>query len=118
GLGMGTDTTKSDMMQALLEGVALLAAEVMSAMGRATPLQGAISIDGGLSNNRYFCNFLGRALGQPVVVAGSADLTGLGCAQLALIGAGLADLARLPPPPPPPNPPHSSLPLPHPPRPP
>ena len=99
-LGLGADTTKTDMMQALLEGVALLAAEVIAAMGRATPLQGSISIDGGLSNNRYFCNFLGRALGQPLVVAGSADLTGLGCAQLALIGAGLADLDSLPPPPP------------------
>jgi glycerol kinase len=99
-LGLGADTTRTDMMQALLEGVALLAAEVIAAMMRATPLQGSISIDGGLSNNRYFCNFLGRALGQPVVVAGSADLTGLGCAQLALIGAGLADLDTLPPPPP------------------
>jgi glycerol kinase len=99
-LGLGADTTKTDMMQALLEGVALLAAEVIAAMMRATPLQGSISIDGGLSNNRYFCGFLGRALGQPVVVAGSADLTGLGCAQLALIGAGLAELDSLPPAPP------------------
>jgi len=99
-LGLGADTTKADMMQALLEGVALLAAEVIDTMHQAAPLQGSISIDGGLSNNRYFCNFLGRALGQPLVVAGSADLTGLGCAQLALIGAGLADLDTLPPPPP------------------
>jgi glycerol kinase len=110
-LGMSNDTTRTDMMQALLEGVALLAAEVIAAMGRATPLQGSISIDGGLSNNRYFCNFLGRALGQPVVVAGSADLTGLGCAQLALIGAGLADLDSLPPPPPARNRVTSSTPL-------
>ncbi|HZF35866.1 MAG TPA: FGGY-family carbohydrate kinase, partial [Candidatus Angelobacter sp.] len=111
-LGLGADTTKTDMMQALLEGVALLAAEVIAAMARATPLQGSISIDGGLSNNRYFCNFLGRALGQPVVVAGSADLTGLGCAQLALIGAGLADLDTLPPPPPARNRVTSATPLP------
>ena len=110
-LGMSNDTTRTDMMQALLEGVALLAAEVIAAMGRATPLQGSISIDGGLSNNRYFCNFLGRALGQPVVVAGSADLTGLGCAQLALIGAGLADVDSLPPPPPARNRVTSSTPL-------
>jgi glycerol kinase len=110
-LGMSNDTTRADMMQALLEGVALLAAEVIAAMGRATPLQGSISIDGGLSNNRYFCNFLGRALGQPVVVAGSADLTGLGCAQLALIGAGLADIDTLPPPPPARNRVTSSTPL-------
>jgi len=98
-LGMSNDTTKADMMQALLEGVALLAAEVIGTMSRATPLQGPISIDGGLSNNRYFCDFLARALGRPVTVAGSADLTGLGCAQLALVGAGLVDIDSLPPPP-------------------
>ena len=63
------------MMQALLEGIALLAAEVIDAMNGATPLDGAISIDGGLSNNRYFCHFLARALGRPVFVPGSADLT-------------------------------------------
>ncbi|HET6223006.1 MAG TPA: FGGY-family carbohydrate kinase, partial [Dongiaceae bacterium] len=100
-LGLGLDTTKADMVQALLVGVALLAAEVIAAMDRATPLAGAISIDGGLSNNGYFCCFLARALDRPVVVPGSADLTGLGTAQLALIGAGLADLDSLPPAPPP-----------------
>jgi glycerol kinase len=96
-IGLGLDTTKADMMQALLEGVALLAAEVIAAMDRAMPLAGAVSIDGGLSNNGYFCRFLARALDRPVVVPGSADLTGLGVAQLALIGAALADLDSLPP---------------------
>jgi glycerol kinase len=100
-LGMSGGTTKRDMMQALLEGIALLAAEVIDAINRATPLTGAISIDGGLSNNGYFCNFLASALGRPVAVAGSADLTGLGCAQLAMIGAGLAAIDALPPAPPP-----------------
>jgi glycerol kinase len=98
---MSGGTTKRDMMQALLEGIALLAAEVIDAINRATPLTGAISIDGGLSNNGYFCNFLASALGRPVAVAGSADLTGLGCAQLAMIGAGLAAIDALPPAPPP-----------------
>jgi glycerol kinase len=100
-LGLALDTTKADMMQALLEGVALLAAEVIAAMDRATPLAGAVSIDGGLSNNGYFCQFLARALDRPVVVPGSADLTGLGTAQLALIGAGLAEFDDPPPAPPP-----------------
>lgn len=100
-LGMGLDTTKRDMMQALLEGIALLAAEVIDAMDRAAPLSGPISVDGGLSNNRYFCRFLARALGRPVRVPASADLTGLGCAQLAMIGAGLAQADALPAAPPP-----------------
>ncbi len=100
-LGMGLGTTRGDMMQAVLEGIALLAAEVVGAMGRAVPLEGAISIDGGLSNNAYFCEFLARVLQRPVVVPAIADLTGLGTAQMALIGAGLATARTLPPAPPP-----------------
>lgn len=96
-LGMGLETTKSDMMQALLEGIALLAAELIGAMDRATPLAGAVSIDGGLSNSGYFCDFLADAFGRPVVVPSVADLTGLGCAQMAMIGAGLATPETLPP---------------------
>jgi glycerol kinase len=100
-LGMGLETTRADMMQALLEGVALLAAELIAAMDRATPLSGAVSIDGGLSKNPYFCDFLAEALDRPVSVPASADLTGMGTAQLALIGAGLATIHSLPPAPPP-----------------
>jgi len=96
-LGLGLDSTKADMMQALLEGIALLAAEVIDAMHKAAPLDGAISIDGGLSSNRYFCKFLARALGRPVAVPGSAELTGLGTAQIAMIGTGLCDIDSLPP---------------------
>jgi glycerol kinase len=96
-LGLGLDSSKSDMMQAMLEGIALLASEVIDSMHKATPLDGAISIDGGLSSNRYFCRFLARALGRPVAVPDSADLTALGTAQLAMIGAGLCDIDSLPP---------------------
>jgi glycerol kinase len=98
-LGLGLDSSKADMMQALLEGIALLAAEAIDAMHKATPLESAISVDGGLSRNRYFCRFLARALGRPVTVPGSADLTALGAAQLAIIGAGLCAPDRLPRPP-------------------
>jgi glycerol kinase len=100
-LGMGLETSRLDMMQALLEGVALLASELIVAMDRATPLSGAISIDGGLSKNSYFCDFLAEALARPVSVPASADVTGLGSAQLTLIGAGLATIENLPPAPPP-----------------
>jgi glycerol kinase len=98
-LGLGLDSTKADMMQAMLEGIALLAAEVVDGMNLATPLNGAISIDGGLSNNSYFCKFLAGALGRAIVVPGTADLTALGTAQLAMIGAGLCGIDSLPPPP-------------------
>jgi glycerol kinase len=96
-LGLGLDSTKADMMQALLEGIALLAAEVIDTMNDTAPLAGAISIDGGLSNNTYFCKFLARALGRPVAVPASADLTSLGAAQLAMIGADICDIDSRPP---------------------
>ena len=96
-LGMGLETSRADMMQAVLEGVALLASELIVAMDQATPLSGAVSIDGGLSRNCYFGDFLADALDRPVSVPACADLTGLGAAQLALLGAGLATIENLPP---------------------
>lgn len=96
-LGLGLDTTKADMMQALLEGVALRAGEVLEAMARLAPVGGRISIDGGLAKNGYFGGFVANVLDREIVIPASTELTGLGTAQLALIGAGLATLETLPP---------------------
>ncbi|MDE2386055.1 MAG: glycerol kinase [Alphaproteobacteria bacterium] len=95
-LGLGLDTTRQDMMQALLEGVALRAAEVMEAMARLGAKGSSISIDGGLAANPYFGQFLANALNRHVSVAASADLTGLGAARMALLGAGAKTLPPLP----------------------
>jgi glycerol kinase len=95
-LGLGLDTTKQDMMQAILEGIALRATEVVQAMGRQGARGDFISIDGGLANNPYFGQFLANALHRMVVVAGSPNLTALGCARMALVGAGAKTLPPLP----------------------
>jgi glycerol kinase len=95
-LGMGLHTTKQDMMQAVLEGIALRAQEVVRAMDRLSEKGSFISIDGGLSANPYFGQFLANALNRKVVVAGSADLTALGTARMAMIGAGVKSLPPLP----------------------
>ena len=55
-LGLGLDTTPADMMQALLEGVALRAGEVIAAMGTATKLSGPIAIDGGMTATPIFAS--------------------------------------------------------------
>ncbi len=102
-IGLGLDTTKADMMQALLEGIALRATEVMQAMARMLPLGETISIDGGLANNDYFVQFLANALQRTVTVAASTELTALGTARMAMMGlslmkTGAVDLPPLPPP--------------------
>jgi glycerol kinase len=96
-LGLGLDTTKQDMMQAVLEGVALRACEVMQVMERQGAKGTSISIDGGLSKNPYFGQFLANALNRRVLVSSSADLTGLGVARMAMLGAGVKSLPPLPP---------------------
>ena len=95
-IGLGLDTTRQDMMQAVLEGIALRAAEVIEAMAGLLPLQQTISIDGGLANNRYFAGFLANALNRTVTVASSTELTALGTARMAMLGAGAKSLPPLP----------------------
>ena len=95
-LGLGLETTKSDMMQSILEGIAFRAGQVIGAMENLLPISRRLSIDGGLSNNGYFCEFLSRVLNRVLSVPATVELTGLGIAQLALIGAGLATLDSLP----------------------
>jgi glycerol kinase len=97
-LGMGLDTTSQDLMQAVLEGVALRAAEVVHAMSKLGARGDFISIDGGLAANSYFGQFLANALNRRVTVAGSPDLTALGTARMAMLGAGVENLPPLPPP--------------------
>jgi glycerol kinase len=90
-VGMSLDTDKRDLVQSLLEGVALRAAEVIRAMSEFTGAGDSISIDGGVSVNPYFCQFLADALQREVAVKPMAELTALGTAQLA--GAEIAALA-------------------------
>jgi len=94
-LGLSLDTDRADLMQALLEGVALRVGEVMAAMADLTPIAAPVSIDGGMSRNPWFMQFLADVLGRDLRVAAEPELTALGCGALALRGAG-ADPAFAP----------------------
>ncbi len=88
-MGLGLEHEKADMMQALLEGIALRMAEVIDAMGATVATARPLSIDGGLTRNSYFCQVLADVLGRPVQVSDQPDLTAVGIAQLAGEAAGL-----------------------------
>lgn len=95
-IGLGLDTSRSDLMQAVLEGIALRTSEVVDAIASVLPIAATISIDGGLSENEYFAQFLSNCLDRPVSVASSAELTALGTARMTMIGAGAPLLPQLP----------------------
>ncbi len=90
--GIGLDTTREDLARAVLEGVALRAAQLVDAFARTMPT-GRISVDGGLSRGRGFISFLASALGRPIAVAETADLTAAGI--IGLCGAAAARPLRL-----------------------
>jgi glycerol kinase len=86
--GLSLDTTKKDLMQALLEGVALRTAEVVATMNQLSPPADPVSIDGGMTANRYFCQFLADHLQRELIVSDQPELTAIGTAALAAEAVG------------------------------
>ncbi len=86
-IGMGLDTSAHDMVQAIIEGVALRAGQVIDAMGAQVVIAESISIDGGMSANPYFCQFLATVLQKQIRVSAIDELTAMGTAMMAM-GAG------------------------------
>jgi glycerol kinase len=97
-LGMSLETTREDLCQAILEGIALRTAQLLDAIFHLTGKQASLSVDGGLINNSYFCQFLADVTQCKIVVPVSPDITAYGTGCFALIGSGLVkDLPDLAP---------------------
>jgi glycerol kinase len=89
-MGLALASDRTDMMQALLEGIALRTAEVLSAMEALHPFRGPVSVDGGLSRNGYFAAFLAETAGYPLFLPYETEQTALGLARMAAEAAGLS----------------------------
>ena len=90
-VGLSQDTDRASMMQSILEGVALRTAEVIKTMSLLTEVGDEISIDGGVSVNPYFCQFLADSLGKDLAVKSFPEITAIGTAQLAGADLVLSD---------------------------
>ncbi len=88
-IGMGLDTTQPDLVKSVLEGIAFRAGELLKAIWSLVGEGDTVSIDGGLTKNSYFCNFLADAIGKTIRVPEMTEVTALGTAYLAMIGAGI-----------------------------
>ncbi|WP_348384864.1 FGGY-family carbohydrate kinase, partial [Streptococcus pneumoniae] len=82
--GLGLDTGKADLCRAVLEGIALRAGEVVTTFADYLGNVRRIAVDGGLTQDESFVRFLANALGRPVEVADSADVTAIGVLCLCL----------------------------------
>jgi glycerol kinase len=87
-LGLDLATGAADLRRAVLEGIALRSAELLRAMEARLGGVRRIGVDGGLSRSGFFNRFLAAALGRPIDVAGSADMTALGVLHLCLAATG------------------------------
>ncbi|MGC1486325.1 MAG: FGGY family carbohydrate kinase [Albidovulum sp.] len=82
-LGLSQDHKPAQLVQSILEGIAFRAAEVIGAMNRCVAIDGPVLVDGGMSANPYFIQFLANVLGREVRPAKMPELTGLGTIELA-----------------------------------
>jgi glycerol kinase len=87
-IGMSANTSRADLCQSILEGVALRTAEVISAMNARVALKNPIAVDGGLARSRYFAQFLADASGWSIATKAFDELTAFGCAALTARGIG------------------------------
>lgn len=87
--GLGLDTEAGHVARALLDGIAFQCADIILALDR--KLGGGISAvraDGGPTRNRFLMQRQADLLGMPVTVPLESDMTALGAALLAALGAG------------------------------
>jgi glycerol kinase len=87
-IGMAGDTTRRDLQQALVEGIALATAEVVTAIDAEVPVGDTLSVDGGLTRSPYLLETLAAATGRRVRVAAFEEMTAFGTAALAAEGLG------------------------------
>ncbi len=93
--GMTLDTGANELVRATLEAIAFQTRDLTDAMARDGATQpAAIRIDGGMSQNGWFAQFLADMLGVPVERPVSHETTAWGAAVLAGLTTGtFADLA-------------------------
>jgi len=87
--GLSLDVSRKDMLQSLLEGIAVRTAEVIEAMDSLCALGASVYVDGGLAANHYFKQFLADILGRSILTPINQEVTAIGTAMLARKGLGV-----------------------------
>ncbi len=88
-VGMTRGTTRAHLVRAVLEGVALRAADLLDAAEADTGLRvGSLRVDGGMSANGIVLQALADATGRPVEASAHREATAMGAGYLAGVAVG------------------------------
>ncbi|MEE8487128.1 MAG: glycerol kinase GlpK [Gemmatimonadota bacterium] len=88
--GITRGTTRAHLVRAVLESIAHSTADVIDAMtGEEGVSLGTLRVDGGAARNDWLMQAQADLLGRPVIRPEASELTAIGAAGLAGIGAGL-----------------------------
>ena len=85
--GLHAGVGAAHVARAALEAIAWRVTDIVEAMAQAAPLE-TLRVDGGLTNDQTLLQLQADALGAPIAV-NSVDVTVLGAAMLAGVGAGV-----------------------------
>ncbi|EBW2650638.1 glycerol kinase [Salmonella enterica subsp. enterica serovar Newport] len=86
--GLSLETERKDLLQSILEGIAMRSAEVINSMDKIRPIGDTVSVDGGLSSNTYFKEFLATLIQKKIISPTNREMTAQGVALLARKGLG------------------------------
>jgi len=92
-IGMTRGTGRAHLARAALEAIAYQSSDLCAAMGQ--PAIRVLQADGGATRNPFLMQFQADILGIPVEVSDQAEITALGAATLAALGAGLISRREL-----------------------
>ncbi len=90
-VGLTAQSSKSHIVRAALESIAFQSLD----LARGMEIRGAIKVDGGATANKFLMQFQADVLGQVIDVAHMSEVTALGVAQMAAIGAGLITIVDI-----------------------
>jgi glycerol kinase len=91
-MGLTRDTTRAHLVRAGLEALAYQTHDLMQALAAdGAPSPSTLKVDGGVTANGWAMQFLADITGCPVERPAFQEMTALGAARLAALGAGLID---------------------------
>ena len=89
--GLTLDSGADEIVAATLQSVAFQSADLLAAMAADGVVTTALRIDGGMTANNWFCQFLANMVGACVTRPANTETTVVGAALLAAVGAGEYD---------------------------